>query len=94
MTHLALPLGRVETRAGLNSFLERTVPPGEEPAAERVELVERNTELAKAREQLRLDLAMDRVVDPLVRRRLDVPIRPADADDLCDLPSVPGGSVT
>ena len=88
MTHLALALVRVEARAGLNSFLERAVSPGKEPAAKRVELVERNTELAKAREQLRLDLAMDRVVDPLVRRRLDVSVRLADADDLGDFPPV------
>ena len=56
-------------------------------ALTRVELVEGDTELTEAREEFGLDLSVDRVVDPLVRRRLDVPVRPADADDLCDLPS-------
>ena len=88
-THLALALARVEARARLGGVLHRAVTTGEEPAAERVELVERDPELAQAREQLRLDLAVDRVVDPLVRRRLDVPVRLADADDLGDLPPSP-----
>ena len=59
----------------------------------RVELVEGDAELAQAREELRLDPAVDGVVDPLVRRRLDVTVRLADADDLRDLPSKPGQSV-
>ena len=59
-----------------------------------VEFVEADTVFAQAREELRLDPAVDRVVDALVRRRLDVPVRPADADDLCDFPSKPGESAT
>ena len=88
-THLALTLARVEARAGLGGVLHRAIATGEEPAAERVELVKRDPVLAQAREELRLDLAVDGVVDTLVRRRLNVPVRPADADDLCDLPSAP-----
>ena len=93
-THLALTLARVEARAGLGGVLHRAIATGEEPAAERVELVERDAKLAQAREELGLDGAVDGVVDALVRGGLDVPVRLADADDLCDLPSVPGGSVT
>ena len=53
-----------------------------------VELVEGDAEFAEAREELRLDLAVDGVVDALVRRRLDVPVRLADADNLGDFPPV------
>ena len=85
-THLALALARVEARAGLGGVLHRAIATGEEPAAERVELVERDPVLAQAREELRLDLAVDGVVDPLVRRRLDPPVRLADLAHLRDFP--------
>ena len=52
----------------------------------RVELVERDAELAQAGKELGLDLPVDRVVDALVRRRLDVPVLAADVHDLRDLP--------
>ena len=52
----------------------------------RVELVESDTELAEAGEELRFDLAMNRVVDTLVDRGLDIALRLADADNLGDLP--------
>ena len=81
------------------------VAAGEEAAAERVELVEGDAELAEAGEELRLDgtvliisipilrgavenhRPMNRVVDALVYRRLDVAVGLADADDLGDLPT-------
>ena len=56
----------------------------------RVELVEGDAELAQAREELGLRLAVDGVVDALVGRRLDVPVGAADADDLRDFPAVVG----
>ena len=52
----------------------------------RVELVERDPELPQAREQLRLDLALDRVVEALVRCGLHPAIGAADPNDLGDLP--------
>ncbi len=55
-----------------------------------VELVKRDPELAETREELGLDGALDRVVDPLVDRRLNVSVGLADADDLCDFPSAYG----
>ena len=52
-----------------------------------VVLVERNAELAQTREQLRLDLAVHRVVDALVYRRLDVPVCLADSYNFNHLPA-------
>ena len=52
----------------------------------RVELVERDPELPQAREELRLNLALDRVVHALVHGRLHPAIGAADPDDLSDLP--------
>ncbi len=54
----------------------------------RVELIERDAELAEAREKLGLDFAVDGIVDALVCRGLDVPVRSADSHDLRDLPTV------
>ena len=54
----------------------------------RVELVKCDAELAQAGEELRFGLAVDGVVDALVRRRLDVPVRAADAHHLGDFPPV------
>lgn len=53
----------------------------------RVELVERDAELAEAWDELGLDLAVDGIVDALVRRGLDVPVRSADLHDLRDFPT-------
>ena len=52
----------------------------------RVELIKRDAELAEAREELRFNLAVDGVVDALVRRRLDVAVCAADAHHLGDFP--------
>ena len=54
----------------------------------RVKFVEGDAELAQAREELGLRLAVDGVVDALVGRRLDVPVGAADADDLRNFPAV------
>ena len=51
-----------------------------------VELIKRDTELPQAWEQLRLDVAVDGVVYPLVRSGLDIPVRLADSDHLGDFP--------
>ena len=52
----------------------------------RVELVECDPELPQAREELRLNLALDRIVDALVHSRLHPAIGAADPHDLGDLP--------
>ena len=52
----------------------------------RVELVEGDPELPQAREELRFNLALDRVVDALVNSRLHPAIGAADPNDLGDLP--------
>ena len=52
-----------------------------------VKLVEGDAELAQAGEELRFGLAVDGVVDALVRRRLDVAVRAADAHHLGDFPA-------
>ena len=58
----------------------------EETERTRVKLVERDPKLAQAREELRFNFPLDRIVNALVRRRLDVPILAADAHHLRDLP--------
>ena len=58
----------------------------------RVELVECDPELPQAREELRLDLPVDRVVDALVGRGVDAPVRLADADHFRDFPAGSGST--
>ena len=52
----------------------------------RVELVERDAELAEAWEELRLNFATDGIVRTLIDGGLDIPIGLANLNDLRNLP--------
>ena len=80
-----------EAPADYTSIVQPSAPScrcerGQEIRRTRVELVERDSELPQAWEQLRLNLALDRVVDALVNSRLHPAIGAADPNDLGDLP--------
>jgi hypothetical protein len=52
-----------------------------------IEFVKADPEFAQTGQQLRLDGAMDRVIDPLVCGGLDVPVDLANADNFCHFPA-------
>lgn len=52
-----------------------------------IEFVKADPEFVQAGQQLGFDGAMDRVIDPLVCGRLDVPVGLANADNFCNFPA-------
>lgn len=84
--HGALHDARVEARAWLERRLVARVSPRQQPAGQRLEGVQREAVVPQTRQQLRLDAALQRVVDALVHGRPDPAVPVTDLADPRHLP--------